>query len=643
MTNYAYGWDYSWYRPSDSTLTSNGVQFVCRYLSYDTTGKNITPTEYAHKLSIGIAVVLNWEWGANDALDGYSRGVQHATEAESQRQALGAPSNAPIYFSVDFDATPGQQAAIDNYLNGAASVIGHARVGVYGGYYVVERCYANGSASWFWQTYAWSGGSVSSHAHIYQFNNGIQGGQADENHALQPNYGQIKPDGTVGSPTTGAVSLSASSSMVVFTGSAPPGGGGGPVHLPTRPFELADPRSIRLLVAGPDLKPLSPLTTWSSIEATLNLNDAAQGTLTIPADQSIYDLVAQPGNRLHLYYQGRVFLAGPIVTVETPEQAGVPDVMTVTWTNDLWWLASRLTYPDPGQESTGTQPASYTLNDTNAETALRTLVNLNAGPGAIASRRAGPYSKIVLEAAHSPLLGSNVSVSAPMSQTLTDTLRDAAAASTPPLAFDVVLDDTVPQLVFRVWAPEDLSSRVRYTRGLNNLSSLTITSTAPTTTLAIVGTEATVDDSDNSVPGKAWERSADTDLLNAWGRLETYVSSNADSETTSDEQTTQSNQDGDQALSDGAQSVAVAAEVVDSPGRQYGLDYPLGAKVGVTPTVGTPVAAQVQSVTLTASPQDGVQVAPGFGDDTTFKGSVLIAQIQDLQRQVARLQAGRRG
>jgi len=173
------------------------VQFVCRYLSWLPNGKVIDRAEFQNLLNQGIAVVLNWEYYADDAIRGsnhYSDGQVHAREAERQRIALGAPS-CPLYFSADFDATPAQQAAINSYLDGVASVIGRDRVGVYGSYYVIERTLGAGKATWGWQTYAWSGGNVSSKAHLYQYLNGVMGGQADRDRSLKDNFGQITKAG----------------------------------------------------------------------------------------------------------------------------------------------------------------------------------------------------------------------------------------------------------------------------------------------------------------------------------------------------------------------------------------------------------------------------------------------------------------
>jgi hypothetical protein len=84
---------------------------------------------------------------------------------------------------------------IDAYLAGAASVLGRERVGVYGGAVIIDHCQAVGSASWFWQTYAWSGGRVCPGIHLYQYQNGqtINGGSVDFTRSMQDNYGQLAP------------------------------------------------------------------------------------------------------------------------------------------------------------------------------------------------------------------------------------------------------------------------------------------------------------------------------------------------------------------------------------------------------------------------------------------------------------------
>jgi hypothetical protein len=97
-----------------------------------------------------------------------------------------------IYFSVDFDATSGQQSAINAYFDGVASVIGRSRTGAYGGYHVIRRLFDAGKIAWGWQTYAWSGGQWDSRAQLRQVLNGItvDGADCDRNEAHDVDFGQ---------------------------------------------------------------------------------------------------------------------------------------------------------------------------------------------------------------------------------------------------------------------------------------------------------------------------------------------------------------------------------------------------------------------------------------------------------------------
>ena len=190
----ATGVDYSWARPSPSGLKSEGFTFAARYLSHDTSGKNMSTSEVNALWAAGVDVVANWEQTADAALNGYNQGVADAQAANAQANAIGIPAGRPIYFSVDFDATPGQQAALNAYFDGVASVIGVARTGAYGGYYVIQRLFDAGKIKWGWQTYAWSGGQWDLRAQLRQVQNGITAaGDAsccDKDEAVAADYGQ---------------------------------------------------------------------------------------------------------------------------------------------------------------------------------------------------------------------------------------------------------------------------------------------------------------------------------------------------------------------------------------------------------------------------------------------------------------------
>ncbi|HEY0476616.1 MAG TPA: glycoside hydrolase domain-containing protein [Kofleriaceae bacterium] len=186
------GVDYAWSRPSPSGLRSAGYTFAVRYLSYDTTGKNLTASEARALQAAGVDVVSNWEYGASDALKGSARGASDAQEALRQATAAGMPAGRPIYFSVDFDATEAQQAAINDYFDGVSSVLGTARTGAYGGFYPIQRLFNAGKIAWGWQTFAWSGGQWDARAQLRQVRNGvtIAGGDCDIDEAQTADFGQ---------------------------------------------------------------------------------------------------------------------------------------------------------------------------------------------------------------------------------------------------------------------------------------------------------------------------------------------------------------------------------------------------------------------------------------------------------------------
>lgn len=189
------GVDYAGGRPNPAALIEAGYLFACRYLSdggSSLPGKLLTAREYEALLAAGVGVVPNWETTSDRMRAGRQAGIDDATAATAVLNDVGYPPDRAVYFSADWDTTPADQAAIDAYLTGAATVIGASQVGVYGSYYVVRRCLNNGTAAWAWQTVAWSGGQIEPRAHILQHAATVTVGgvQCDVNQALQADFGQ---------------------------------------------------------------------------------------------------------------------------------------------------------------------------------------------------------------------------------------------------------------------------------------------------------------------------------------------------------------------------------------------------------------------------------------------------------------------
>lgn len=199
------GADYAWDRPSIDALQDAGIKFVCRYLSRDP-AKNLTAAETRALLAAGIAVVVVWEWDAYDMLRGYEGGVIDAQSAELQADACGL-RGIPIYFACDYDAPEAAQRTINNYLDGAAAVLGRARVGMYGGYWPLSRARAAARATYWWGTVAWSGDNWATcgwRPHIMQGPKvTIGGADCDLDAANYTDYGQWPRPKETDVPLTG--------------------------------------------------------------------------------------------------------------------------------------------------------------------------------------------------------------------------------------------------------------------------------------------------------------------------------------------------------------------------------------------------------------------------------------------------------
>lgn len=191
--------DIAWDRPTIAQIRATGATGVMRYFSPDAS-KNLTAAEVRDYTAAGLSVGTVFESTAGRATQGWAAGVADAQLAEAQRKAVGLPSSHIHHFAVDSDVS---WSSVQAYFDGATSVVTLAREGCYGGFRVVEGAYGHG-IRFLWQTVAWSGGQVSSHATLYQNGATALAGAADINHALAADYGQypspLEPD--VSTPLT---------------------------------------------------------------------------------------------------------------------------------------------------------------------------------------------------------------------------------------------------------------------------------------------------------------------------------------------------------------------------------------------------------------------------------------------------------
>jgi autotransporter-associated beta strand protein len=207
-----FGVDYSFARPAPATLKASGSTFAVRYVSPPPNNKNISLSEAQSLQAAGQEIILVFESTATEMLNGFSAGVADANTAVSVATAAGAPANFFCYFAADFDASANDQIAINQYLGGAASVMGRSRVGIYGGYYTVSQVLSAGMASKGWQTVAWSGGNQDSRISLFQYAIHILGTSCDVDVGFGTNLGQWTP------PTPSGLTASATGIQSISIG-----------------------------------------------------------------------------------------------------------------------------------------------------------------------------------------------------------------------------------------------------------------------------------------------------------------------------------------------------------------------------------------------------------------------------------------
>jgi hypothetical protein len=186
------GVDFAFSNPTPAGLAAAGKRFAMRYVGPGTSPKHLTVTEATALKAAGLSLVTLVEGATGDPRGGFSVGAAHARSAVSMCRARGFPLNRPMYFAIDYDTATSTWPAAREYLRGAGSVIGAELVGVYGEYDVMVWAARDRVASWFFQTYAWSGGKWYAGNHVEQYHNGVRlaGGVVDLCRSKVADFGQ---------------------------------------------------------------------------------------------------------------------------------------------------------------------------------------------------------------------------------------------------------------------------------------------------------------------------------------------------------------------------------------------------------------------------------------------------------------------
>lgn len=376
---------------------------------------------------------------------------------------------------------------------------------------------------------------------------------------------------------------------------------------------------IKILVTDRNLNRIGdPIDGWDSVNCTLRFNEPSSGQFTVPGYQGIRDQI-EPAHRVMVIRDGQIFLAGPIERAmyersDDGENSG-DGKYTVTFADDLALIAGYITYPDPSVEPEDQMVDHWTYSG-NAETAIRSLVNLNCGPGAMTERR---IPRLAL--ADVAGVGTDVTVKTrlePVCEVLRQAARDGGG-----LGFRTWQDDK--DILFGVYQPNDLSTSVKFGVGLNNLRYLGYERVAPTATTAVVGGQGEDDD-------RYIIRRTDTDTETAWGRREVLVPRPGGSPQEELEEA------GDNALSEGSETARLQASAYDSPDQKYGVHFGLGDRVSIQVWPGYAVSELVRMVNLQAWATAGELVSVMVGTQEALSNPAWIRRLRQIDRRVGRLE-----
>lgn len=393
------------------------------------------------------------------------------------------------------------------------------------------------------------------------------------------------------------------------------------------PLLRSAPADITLLVTDRNLNVVGyPIAEWTALDVTLRFNEPASGSFQAPRTAMSSAQLA-PGNRVVVVRDGVVFCAGPIEepgpeTWSVEGQASGPGTVEVRFSDDLASVAARITYPDPAAAATAQTSTARWTSTAAAGDIIRSLVNLNAGPGALTARR---VPQLVLGAGAG--LGTSVKFGTRFLP-LGDDLRSAAITGGG-LGFRTRQDMTTDEIVFDVYQPQDLTGTVRFSPGLGNLRSYRYEPKAPTATVAIVGGK------DVGTSRVVVERT-NAAAVSAWGRMETFVDQRQSTDTTAD--TTELNQAGDEALTRGAETARLSSVTVDTPDQRYGAHYQLGDRVSVELASGVEVTDVVRAVHLQMTPQAGEVVTALVGSQEASSDALWLAYMRDISRRLDELE-----
>jgi hypothetical protein len=426
------------------------------------------------------------------------------------------------------------------------------------------------------------------------------------------------------------------------------------MELPPGGIPIGGPAAAKLLAAdytvlvtNANLEVIGdPIYEWDTLQCTVRWKEPGSGTITVPAHQYIRAQLV-PGSRIVVIRRVlgtyHILLAGPMEKImreraDDGENGGVGK-LTITFVEDLAWLAARLAFPDP-TKNIDQQITDYWNYSGDPEMAMLTLVNTQAGAGALVQRRVpklvvAPYSGVA--GTGTVALGDTSDV-APRErlERLTDVLRKICTLGANPVGSTPYHPDSLGfrtrqtqqaaqnVILFEPIRSRDLSGEVHFSFGRGNLEYYSFELESPTMTHAMVGGQGEGSD-------RALREIQTVDPNNlAWGRFEGYVAAPG-SDALALAQAAGHNE-----MADKLASARLATNASDTVDQRYGAHYDVGDVVSVELDADEYVIAPIQTVNVQAWPTAGEVVGVTIGDQSARYDSDWIKRMLDLERRLGR-------
>lgn len=345
------------------------------------------------------------------------------------------------------------------------------------------------------------------------------------------------------------------------------------------------------------------------VEATLTpvYRDVGTWSVKLNINSPMVAYLVRPGAGLVACRNDVPLVSGPqrgMSVVKNKDEQSI----TFTGVTDETWLNDRLVSPSPG-ESSGPYSVQATDNRSGvASTVLSQYVNVNAGPGAIPTRRVTG-----LAIGTDPVVGGLVSGSGRWDTSLLTFLQPMAESGG--IGFRIV--QVGHTLEFQPYLPVDRSGTVKFSAELGNLAGVSYSVTAPKENYVYVGGTGT------GATRLINEYSDNGSITAGWGRIEGEFIDRSD---TSD--ATQLKQAGTDALSQNTEQMSLSITPIETEQQKFGAHYFLGDKVCVQLQESIPgpygetgsIIDILRSVTINLTPND-VSVTPAIG--TPARGDLL--------------------